>query len=680
MAETNTNLIANLQNFLPGYLYRCLADEEGTLLEVDGQLEAVTGYDSDDFLEHRRSAASIVHPQDRAMVKQSIESAITHNTHFQIEYRIIDKQGHERWVWQAGCALRNGEVYGFVSDRLPGLGRQHRLNDAQRRVVDVAGSESVSAGQDVAVAKAICKHCTEWLEVERTSVWLFDESQTQLDLVTLHLKSSDQYSTGLSLKREQYPAYFDALITGRAIDANNAVTDPRTAEFAQGYLDILNIHSMLDAAIRNGDQIIGVVCCEATGGGRQWSVDDINFVAELADQFSQTLANKERLNARYLAIKAQAANDAKSRFLATISHEIRTPLNGVLGMAELLRDSPLNSEQQEIVSTLQSSGQLLLSVINDVLDFSKIEAGKFDILASRVDLKKLLRQVASLFQHAAEQKNLIITVETEPQLPALLLDASRLQQVVANLTSNAIKFSDQGTITLRQSCRKNTLVLEIVDQGCGISDDLKARLFQPFEQELRDSQQQNLQGTGLGLAISKRIIEAMNGTISVDSTKGKGSRFTLILPFDIAPILDISGADAVKAAIDKPLDSLCVWVAEDNPVNQRVIEGLLKRLGIDSRTFDNGELLINALTLTRTQPDIILMDCEMPVLDGLSATRQIKGNPDWAKIPIIALTAHALSDFRDKTKAAGMDGYLTKPIQPDALRSALATATTLADN
>lgn len=680
MPETNANLIANLKDFLPGYVYRSKAGSPFTLLEIDGQLEAVTGYQAEDFLSGKYKFANIIHPEDLGLVNQRIEQALASNTNFQIEYRIIDKFGVERWVWETGCTLKNGEIYGFISDQLPGLGRQHRLNDAQRRVVAVAGSAAVSAGEEKSVAKTICSHCTQWLKVERTSIWLFDASQTQLNLVTLHLKSSNEYSTGLSLEREQYPRYFDALITGRAIDANDAVTDPRTSEFAKGYLDVLGIHSMLDAAIRNGDQIIGVICCEAIGGRRNWSIDDINFVAELADQFSQTLANKERLKARYLAIEAQAANDAKSRFLATISHEIRTPLNGVLGMAELLIDSPLNAEQQEIVSTLKSSGQLLLSVINDVLDYSKIEAGKFDIVPSRVDLNKLLRQITSLFQHAAQQKNLALIIDIDAALPKLLLDANRLQQVIANLLSNAIKFSDRGNIILRQTTSQGLLCIEVIDQGSGISDDLSARLFQPFEQENRDDQHEKIQGTGLGLAISKRIINAMGGDISVTSKLGAGSTFQVKLPFCAAPEKSSNAHSKGKIKPpSKPLNALCIWVAEDNLVNQRVIQGLLKRLGIKPTIFDNGQRLLDALQETKLPPDIILMDCEMPVLDGMNTTIQIKSDQRWSGIPIIALTAHALTDYQNKAKAAGMDGYLTKPIQPDALKLALETADVVQD-
>ena len=674
MTSNNMELIPQLARYLPGLIYRCGTDRTYSVVEINGQVEAVTGYTDKQFLTHQVNFFQIIHPEDLNLVVSAIDKGIATAKNYQIEYRIITPDGAHKWVWETGIALENGELYGFISDRLPGLGRQRRLMDAQKRVVSVASSEAVSTGQKNAVAEAICKHCTEWLNVERTSVWLLDDSQTKLNLVTLHLKSNNTYSQGLSLSRDQFPRYFDALITGRAIDAADAATDPRTFEFATGYLDVLNIHSMLDAAIRNGKKIIGVVCCEATQTPRHWDIDDINFVAELADQFSQTLANAERMNARDQAVKAGAANEAKSRFLATISHEIRTPLNGVLGMAELLQDSPLNEEQKDIADTLLSSGQLLLTVINDVLDFSKIEAGKLDIFNSPVDISKLLKQSVALFRRSAEQKNLEIMLNIEPNFPSVSLDGGRLQQVISNLLSNAIKFSEQGTITVKLAQHRDTISISIIDQGCGISEELMQRLFQPFEQASRTASMNKIQGTGLGLAISQRLIAAMKGTITVQSQPNVGTSFNISLPLELATLASaVAAPHNLLKSQSKALDTLTLWVAEDNRVNQRVIEGLLKRLGVDVLLFDNGALLLDAMASTKQLPDIILMDCEMPVLDGLRTTEKLKAHAQWAAIPVIALTAHALSDYREKTKNVGMNGYLTKPIESDALRKTLET-------
>lgn len=637
------------------------------MLEMDGQVEAITGYPAVAFINGDISFDQIIHPEDLPAVQASMGETLSARTPFQTEYRIIDASGNIKWVWETGLIDTQDEMYGFISDRLPGLGRQHRLQDAQQRVLAVASSSDVAMGHLDAVAESVARHCAEWLEVERASLWLLNDAQDQLDLVCLFTRSDKCFHKGISLKRDDYPNYFDALITGRAIDAHTARTDPRTCEFAVGYLDQLNIYSMLDAAIRNGDKIHGVICCEQTESEREWSVDEINVVAEMADQFAQALINRAHRDALEQRLKADAANAAKSRFLATISHEIRTPLNGVLGMAELLRDSHLSPAQQDIVNTLQASGELLLSVINDVLDFSKIEAGKFDLSPAPTDIGLLIQQSADMFRQRADVKNLRLIINAEPHLPSQLLDGPRLQQVVANLISNAIKFTDKGDIVISAQQHNQQLALSVSDQGRGISKELQTRLFQPFEQE-RHAPGRPPTGTGLGLAISRRIVEAMQGTITVQSKVHQGSTFTVSLPWHACDAM--ASRPRAKSANRTNFQRLNVWIAEDNPVNQRVVGGLLQRLGIQARLFDHGGLLMDALACDPL-PDLIFMDCEMPVMDGLTATRAIKANTRTRHLPVIALTAHALSDFRERTQDVGMDAYLTKPIQYDELLQTL---------
>ncbi|AFU99159.2 ATP-binding protein [Simiduia agarivorans] len=661
-------LISRLHAFLPGLVYRCRSDDAFTMLEMDGPVEAITGYAADAFMRGEIHFNGIIHPDDLPAVQASMDDTLSTRKPFEIEYRIRDKAGNIKWVWETGLIDDQDEMYGFISDCLPGLGRQHRLQDAQQRVVAVASSSDVAMGNLDAVAEAVTRHCAEWLEVERASLWLLNDAQDQLDLVCLFTRSDQQFHKGVSLARDDYPNYFSALITGRAIDAHAARTDPRTNEFAVGYLDQLNIYSMLDAAIRNGDAIRGVICCEQTGTERQWSVDEINVVAEMADQFSQALLNRAHRQALEQRLQADAANAAKSRFLATISHEIRTPLNGVLGMAELLRDSSLNAEQQDIVDTLQASGELLLSVINDVLDFSKIEAGKFDLAPAPTHIATLIQQCADMFRQRADAKRLNLVVQADPAMPAQMLDGPRLQQVVANLISNAIKFTEQGDIVITAQHRDQALQLSVTDHGQGISEELQTRLFQPFEQE-RHAAGKPPSGTGLGLAICRRIAEAMHGNISVRSELKQGSTFIVSLPWQ--PCDPIAQTPRTKAGSQTNFQHLKVWIAEDNPVNQRVVGGLLHRLGIQARMFDHGGLLTDALA-SDPLPDLIFMDCEMPVKDGLTATREIKADARTRHLPVIALTAHALSDFRERTQGVGMDAYLTKPIQYDELLDTLA--------
>ena len=654
-------LLNQLDRFLPGYIYRRRADDCSRLLALDGKVEEITGWSVDSLMQPGALAARIF-PADLNTVQEIIHDAIRRQGQFELEYRIVPPQGEPRWVWETGI-VHGEDVLGFVSDCLPGLGRRRHLLEAQRRVLDVATSEHVSGGDLMAVAEAICQACTDWLKVQRASVWLLSEDQSQLDLLTLLSSENPERITGVCVRRDDYPEYFASLVTGRAIDADHARTDPRTSEFSESYLVPRDIYSMLDAAVRSGERILGVLCCEQTGTPRHWTPDDINFAAELADQFAHTLANKRTREAREEALRADAANQAKSHFLATMTHELRTPLNGVLGLTDLLRDTRLDAEQTEIVDTLVQSGELLLSVINDVLDFSRIEAGKLDISKAAVDLHELIDSCMSIFRSPVASKGLTLCSQLPPDLPLLNLDGPRLQQVLVNLLGNAVKFSHQGCIEISAKISEGRLQIEVRDEGEGISDELLQRLFQPFEQARRHLGQEYVQGTGLGLAISKRIIEAMQGSISVRSKAGVGSTFRIELPAEATSEKQIATPDSTELT-SLQLD---VWVAEDNPVNQIVIAGMLRQRGIIAKLFENGERLLHGLHESEQLPDLILMDCEMPVLDGFETSRKIRADTRLKALPIVALTAHIMPEFRQRSEAAGMNDYLSKPVQRQEL-------------
>lgn len=659
---TDSDILLNqLGRFLPGFIYRRRADDCSRLLALDGKVEEITGWSADTLMQPGALTARIF-PADRNAVQEVIHDAIRQQGQFELEYRIVPPQGEPRWVWETGI-VQDQEVFGFVSDRLPGLGGRRRLLEAQRRVLDVAKSEHVSGGDLMAVAEAICQACSDWLKVQRVSVWLLSEDQSQLDLLTLRTGENHERITGVCVRRDDYPQYFAALVTGRAIDADHARTDPRTREFSDSYLIPRDIYSLLDAAVRSGERILGVVCCEQTGAMRHWTPDDINFAAEMADQFAHTLANKRTREARDEALRAEAANQAKSHFLATMTHELRTPLNGVLGLTDLLRDTGLDAEQKEIVDTLVQSGELLLSVVNDVLDFSRIEAGKLDISKAAVDLHELIESCMSIFRSQVASKGLTLSSRIAADLPLLNLDGPRLQQVLVNLIGNAVKFSHQGSIEVSARISEETLQIEVRDEGEGISDELLQRLFQPFEQARRHLGQEYVQGTGLGLAISKRIIEAMQGSISVRSKAGAGSAFLVELPAETSSEKKTATPDSAELM---PL-LMDVWVAEDNPVNQIVIAGMLRQRGIVAKLFENGERLLQGLHESEQLPDLILMDCEMPVLDGFETSRKIRADTRLNALPIVALTAHIMPEFRQRAEAAGMNDYLSKPVQRQEL-------------
>ncbi len=389
----------------------------------------------------------------------------------------------------------------------------------------------------------------------------------------------------------------------------------------------------------------------------------------LLEEVEATRAALERqtVDLRVAKLEAEAASAAKSIFLATMSHEIRTPLNGVIGFADLLLQSPLSAEQKRFVQLQREAGMGLLTVINDILDFSKLEAGKFQIEPVDADFPALLRSCAALFQPAAKDKGLALSIEIEPSVPQRgRLDGYRLRQAVSNLLSNAVKFTRAGTIVLHAegivAGGEMRLRLAVRDTGIGIPADKLGKLFQHFSQ-VDGSISREFGGTGLGLAISRRIIGLMGGTLDVASVLGTGSVFTLEVPYQTALLHMPAPTAAEPIAAQR---RMAVLVAEDVVPNQIMIEIVLGKAGHDATVVENGALAVEAVQ--RGGYDIVLMDLQMPVMDGLEATRRIRAlNGAAARVPIVALTANVMPDEIAACRAAGMQAHLAKPIDASAL-------------
>ena len=392
----------------------------------------------------------------------------------------------------------------------------------------------------------------------------------------------------------------------------------------------------------------------------------------------------ERLNGELAeqSRRAESANQAKSTFLANMSHEIRTPLNGILGMSELALDESLSPPVREAFETINHSGQVLLSIVNDVLDFSKIEAGKLDIESVPFALPDLVQQTLAMLGPMARAKGLALTVTLDPEIPAGLQgDPGRLRQVLLNLIGNALKFTEQGQISTRarllgREGRRITLQLDVQDTGVGIAPDKQRLIFEPFSQE-DASITRRYGGTGLGLSITSRLVQLMGGRIWLDSVPGQGSTFHFTVVLGLATEAGVEPPPAPDPCLNAPPAgdrprTLRLLLVEDNLINQKVGLGMLKRLGHQVAVANDGQEALDQLASERF--DLVLMDMQMPVMDGLDATRQIRAREQALGLPrttIIAITANALSSDQDRCRTAGMDGFISKPLQAAALKAQL---------
>ncbi|AFG38270.1 ATP-binding protein [Spirochaeta africana] len=541
--------------------------------------------------------------------------------------------------------------------------------------------------------------------VDRSYLFLFQENATVMT------NTHEWCAAGIpSVKHEQQqipvsssPWVVQQIRADEAVYIADANTIPDEGARERQLFREQKIQSLLLVPVRDDAELMGFFGLDSLRTQRSWNEHDISllkvFANIIADALHKVAAERELIRTKEAAI---AASRTKSEFLANMSHEIRTPLNGLIGFTELLGDTSLDPVQQHYLHNAKSSAQLLLEIINDILDFSKIEAGRIDLEYAFNNLQELIQEASAIVEWQAGTKGLALQLQLPPDLPWIYTDSLRLKQILLNLMSNAIKFTDAGFIRIQASWKEldhqyAEVTISVQDSGIGIAADHQARLFDAFTQA-DSSTTRRYGGTGLGLAISRLLAERLGGQLLLESTPGEGSTFTLQLTASCRPAPSAARVAAERSAAaagadgEVPTDGASpdaetsaaaaaagsttagalrprVLIAEDVPLNLELFETMVRKLYPDAEVATARDGVEACRMAAELLPDIILMDIHMPQMDGLEAARCIRQQTEASRnMAIIALTAGAATDERDTALQAGMDDFLTKPVRPRQLQ------------
>ncbi len=666
-----------------------LVAQDNRIKFVNPKFIKVTGYSDMDL--KSKPFAEFIHPGDREMVVSNYLGRLHGENVPQLYYfRIIDKDGAIKWleissvliVWDERPATLN-----FLTDITD---RRQTEEELIKKDILLGG---VSVATNILLTETDLNYAiNQTLEllgkaIDADQAYIFENCGLKTGRHLLSMRHKWERDFAISLKDNPYlqdlsyhPAlsrWYDVLSKGHSIKG----LIREFPESERAVLGLQNTKSLLAIPIMSESQFWGFICFHDCHSERLWMGIEGAILQAAAASIGGAIARKHAENElRKAKETAESATKAKSDFLANMSHEIRTPLNAVIGLSDLLQETDLTQEQCNCIETIRSSGNQLLSVINDILDFSKVDSGKMELELRPFDLKKVMDSSLNLMRPIASKKCLDLTYnidETTPQ--AIVGDPGRLQQILANLLSNAVKFTDKGKISVYVSSQKldgicHRMHFQVHDTGIGIPGDKISRLFQSFSQ-VDSSTTRRYGGTGLGLAISKKLVEMMGGQIWAESELHKGSTFHFTILADatfIMPSSIIISEIQKDNNIGKDRNQfLRILLAEDNAVNQIVMQKMLNKLGYHADVASNGEEVLHSLELKPY--DLILMDVQMPEMDGFEATRAIREHISSADSPkIVAITAHALEGDREKCLDAGMDDYLSKPVKIGDLEEMLA--------
>jgi two-component system, sensor histidine kinase and response regulator len=507
--------------------------------------------------------------------------------------------------------------------------------------------------------------------VERAGVWLFTDHRDAISLIDLFESRLRRHSTGTTLPSAHYPAYFRSLIDEeRALVVHDATQDPRTKEFTQGYLIPFNIRALLDAPIRQKGTVVGVLCAEQVGRTRRWNIQEEQVASSLATMATLAIDAAERREGeqalRDAKEAAEVANRAKSEFLANMSHEIRTPMNAIIGMADLLWDTALTSEQRKYLRIFRRAGGTLLTLINDILDLSKIESGHLELDSVDFDLNEVIDRALEMSAMRANEKSLELVCRIAPDVPSSLIgDPTRLIQIFVNLIGNALKFTDKGSVVVQvtndtEACAPGAIQFSVSDTGIGIPADKLTAIFARFTQVHHSSAKQ-YGGTGLGLAITKQLVALMNGRIWAESVVGTGSIFQGVVRLGVQPVHDVS-----KTPARITLSGIRTLVVDDHPTNRLILRETLAAQGALITEADHGAAAIHEIRRASEQGapyKLLLLDASLPDMTGFHMVEQLKTLSVENGLVTVMLTSDHWADDIARTYDLGLGGYLVKPIR-----------------
>ena len=631
--------------------------------EWSDELFNIYGIDRESFRGDYEAFLDFIHPDDRGRVRRAVAATYDGADEFSWHARIVRGDGVVRWCRGLGRVVRDAEgrpvrMMGTDQDVTDQVMSDFELAEASRRlsllrdVAEVANKSTVLTEALILSARV----------VETTPGW-------HMAWAVAH----DDHGTAAA-----FPLSYDEEIGHVPTDDELVEKAFRTGEITTAPLPGREqTHTLVGIPIRHSEDVVSVVLAV----GNETPPDDHS--RDLIEQVAAMLgrvAERER-SAHELAEardEAMHASRLKSEFLATMSHEIRTPMNGVIGLTDLLMRTPLDEQQRRMADALHGAGLTLRGIINDILDLSKIEAGKLELELVDFEVRSVVEQTVGLLRGLADEKGLDLRLIVAPRVPTYVRgDAVRFEQVLTNLGSNAVKFTDRGSVQVSVDVaerRPDGHLLEVVvtDTGPGIPDTAQRRLFDAFTQ-VDPSTTRRHGGTGLGLTIVRQLVEALGGEIEVTSELGRGSRFRFTADFGTAvgDARDELGLPGTRTGVAPPAAAHKVLVVEDNQVNQMVAVGLLESVGFATEVAVDGVEAVEALAGDHGF-SAVLMDCRMPRMDGYTATRTIRDNEAAGqRVPIIAMTASALEGERERCLACGMDDFLTKPVDSDRLHRTL---------